>query len=38
MAAAITALATDQPDGEVLWSDDLHPLAVEVGGVERRYG
>ena len=37
MAAAIAALAADQPDSEVLWSDDLHPIAVKVGGIERRY-
>ena len=37
MAPAIAALATDQPDSGVLWSDDLHPLVVKVGGIERRY-
>ena len=37
MAAAIAALADDQPDSEVLWSNELHPLAVKVGGIERRY-
>ncbi|MBM6583186.1 hypothetical protein ILT44_23575 [Microvirga sp. BT689] len=37
MAAAIVALTTGQPDSEVLWSDDLYPLAVEVGGIERCY-
>jgi len=33
----VQALAADQPDSEVLWSDDLHPIAVKVGGIERRY-
>lgn len=37
MAAAIATLAVDRPSGEVLWSDDLHPLAVKVGDIERRY-
>jgi len=37
MATAITALAGDQPASEVLWSHDLHPLAVRIGDIERRY-
>lgn len=37
MARAMTALATDLPESTVLWSDDLYPLSVEVGGLERRY-
>jgi N-acetylglucosamine-6-phosphate deacetylase len=37
MTAAMTALATDQPDSEVRWSDDLYPLSVKVGGMEWHY-
>lgn len=37
MAAAIETLAAARPSGEVLWSDDLHPLAVTIGDIERRY-
>ncbi|WP_201836896.1 N-acetylglucosamine-6-phosphate deacetylase [Microvirga zambiensis] len=37
MATAIAALAADLPDSEILWSDDLYPLAVRVGDIERRY-
>jgi N-acetylglucosamine-6-phosphate deacetylase len=37
MAAAIAALAGDRPGSEVLWSNELHPLAVKIGGIERRY-
>ena len=37
MAAAIETLADHRPSGDVLWSDDLHPLVVKVGDIERRY-
>ncbi|WP_262028031.1 N-acetylglucosamine-6-phosphate deacetylase [Microvirga sp. Mcv34] len=37
MAAAIAALAANQPSSEVLWSDRLYPLVVRVGSIERRY-
>jgi len=37
VAAAIETLAADRPSGEVLWSDDLLPLIVKVGDIERRY-
>lgn len=37
MTPAITALAAKQPDSRVMWSDDLYPLSVKVGGIERFY-